>query len=93
MVISACQVVDGRENTKRGKTMILRICSLLRVKPPAVEAPGLLLASGASVPADEASGYQTGCIFQHTDGGAGTALYVNEGTYASCDFNAVTVGA
>ena len=71
--------------------MIDRVCSLLRIKPPSVEAEGLLLASGTTVPADGTAGYQTGCLFQHTDGGAGTALYVNEGTVASCDFDAVTV--
>jgi hypothetical protein len=71
--------------------MIGRICSLLRIKEPAIANPGLLLASGITVPADGTSGYQTGCLFQHTDGGDGTALYVNEGTYASCDFNAITV--
>jgi len=71
--------------------MIDRVCSLLRIKPPPVEAEGLLLASGPTVPADGTAGYQTGCLFQHTDGGAGTALYVNEGTVASCDFDAVTV--
>jgi hypothetical protein len=71
--------------------MIDRICSLLRIKPPAIEPAGLLLASGTTVPADGTAGYQTGCIFQHTDGGAGTALYVNEGTASSCDFDAVTV--
>jgi hypothetical protein len=53
----------------------------------------LLLASGATVPTDGEIGYQTGCIFQHTDGGDATALYVNEGTVASCNFNAITVGA
>ena len=69
--------------------MISRLCALLKIKQPSAE--GLLLASGTTVPADGTSGYATGCLFQHTDGGAGTALYVNEGTYASCDFDAVTV--
>jgi hypothetical protein len=71
--------------------MIARTCSIIRMQEPSVVTPGLLLASGATVPADGTSGYQTGCLFQHTDGGAGTALYVNEGTYESCDFDAVTV--
>ena len=71
--------------------MIQRVCSLLKIKPPAVEDGGWLLASGKEVPADGRSGYQTGCLFLHTDGGDGTALYVNEGTFDSCDFIAVTV--
>jgi len=70
--------------------MIDRICSLLKMKKPALTT-GLLFASGTTVPSDGAAGYQTGCLFQHTDGGAGTALYVNEGTVTACDFDAVTV--
>lgn len=49
---------------------------------------GILRAWGDTVPADGTAGYATGCIFHHTDGGANTALYVNEGTIDSCDFNA-----
>ena len=71
--------------------MIDRMCSLLRMKPPAVSVPGLLFASGSTVPVDGTSGYQTGCLFQNTSGGSGTALYVNEGTFAACNFDAVTV--
>ena len=52
---------------------------------------GILQAYGTAVPADNAAGYAVGCIFQHTDGGDGTALYVNEGTLALADFNAITV--
>lgn len=70
--------------------MLDRVCSLLKVKPPVQGDAGLLLASGATVPTDGASGYQPGCLFQHTDGGEGTALYVNEGTVTACDFNAVS---
>lgn len=73
--------------------MLSRLCSLLRMKPPVVEDTGLLFASGDTVPTDGTAGYQTGCLFQHTDGGDATALYVNEGTVTSCDFNAVTVAA
>lgn len=54
---------------------------------------GKILAWGDTVPTDEATGYATGCLFLHTDGGDGTSLYVNEGDASSCDFNAVTVGA
>lgn len=52
---------------------------------------GILIAYGNTVPTDATSGYAIGCLFMHTDGGDGTALYVNEGTAASCDFNAITV--
>jgi hypothetical protein len=51
----------------------------------------ILLAYGKTVPADGASGYATGCLFQHTDGGAGTALFVNEGTNTSANFDAANV--
>jgi hypothetical protein len=50
---------------------------------------GLLFVSGTTVPVDATAGYQTGCIFQHTDGTTGTAFYVNEGSVTSCDFNEV----
>lgn len=69
--------------------MISRMCSLLKIQQPVPGSAGLLLASGATVPADATRGYQTGCIFQHTDGSAGTAFYVNEGTASSCSFQAV----
>jgi len=54
---------------------------------------GILHAFGITVPADETGGYAIGCLFAHTDGGDGSALYVNEGTLDSCDFNLVTVAA
>lgn len=50
-----------------------------------------LIAWGPTVPTDGDAGYATGCLFLHTDGGAGTALYCNEGTNDSCNFDAVTV--
>lgn len=53
----------------------------------------IVLAGGNTVPSDSATGYATGCIFMHYDGGDGTALYVNEGTSASANFNAITVAA
>lgn len=56
--------------------------------PPGI---GILRAAGPTVPSDGAAGYATGCIFQHTDGGAGTALYVNEGSITSADFDAASV--
>ena len=51
----------------------------------------VLIAAGDTVPTDGDVGYATGCIFIHTDGGAGTALYTNEGTNASADVDAVSV--
>jgi len=59
-----------------------------------IEAPGvgILLAYGATAPADATTGYATGCLFLHTDGGDGTSLYVNEGSSTAADFHAVTVG-
>lgn len=49
---------------------------------------------GDTKPTDDTAGiWAIGAIFQHMDGGDATALYVNEGTIALCDFNAITVGA
>lgn len=45
---------------------------------------------GTTVPSDGATGYVTGCLFQKTDGGVGTAIYLNEGSATSADFNAYT---
>lgn len=50
---------------------------------------GITMAAGTTVPSDGAAGYAPGCIFQHLDGAAGTVIYVNEGTNASADFNAI----
>lgn len=72
--------------------MIQRECALIRMQPPVTDNRGLLYVSGATVPTDGTDGYQTGCLFLHTDGGNNTALYVNEGSVASCTFNAVTTG-
>lgn len=51
----------------------------------------VLVAYGTTVPSDATAGYSPACLFLHIDGGDATALYVNKGTAASCDFNAVTV--
>ena len=72
--------------------MLARISELLRIKSPVQADTGLLFASGATVPTDGTTGYQPGCLFQHTDGTTyATVLYCNIGTAASCDFNVVTV--
>jgi hypothetical protein len=55
---------------------------------PTPEQPGLLFSHGETVPTDGATGFATGCLFQKTNGGANTSLYVNEGSITSCDFNA-----
>lgn len=54
---------------------------------------GIMRDMGDTVPADATAGYGTGCIFQHTDGSAGSAFYVNVGSNTSCDFDAVDEGA
>lgn len=54
------------------------------------DAKMVLRSFGTTVPTDATAGYATGCIFSQTDGSATTALYVNEGSNTSCDFNAVT---
>jgi hypothetical protein len=50
-----------------------------------------LVAFGTTVPTDATPGYAIGCLFIHTDGAAGSALYCNEGTEGSCNFDLVTV--
>jgi len=73
--------------------MLQRIAGLLRHLPPLTVNRGLLYGSGPAVPTDADDGWQTGATFAHTDGGSGTALYVNEGSVTSCNFNTfVTAG-
>ena len=50
-------------------------------------------AQGATVPTDASAGAAVGCIFFDTDSGAGTTIYINEGSTTSCDFNALTSGS
>jgi len=68
--------------------MLQRVSALLRMQAPDQSASGLLFASGITVPTDGTAGYATSCIFQHTDGGAGTSFYINEGSVTSCSFAA-----
>lgn len=50
----------------------------------------LLMATGTTVPTDAEVGYAKGCLFIDTDvAGGTTGLYVNVGTTASCNFDAV----
>ena len=51
----------------------------------------ILWATGTGVPADATKGYAKGCLFIDTDVvAATTGLYVNVGTTAECDFDAVS---
>lgn len=50
---------------------------------------GIMDAYGTTVPADAALGYAMGCLFRHIDGSANTVLYVNNGTAASANFDAI----
>lgn len=52
---------------------------------------GIIMCYGITVPSDAATGYSPGCVFIHTDAGAGTELYINSGTKASADFDLVAV--
>jgi len=72
--------------------MLQRICKLLGFKTGSFAKKPIVLVwdKGDTVPADGTAGYATGAIFMHTDGGEGTALYVNEGSVTSSDFNAVS---
>jgi len=73
--------------------MLQRVSKLLgfRVRSPEENDELIYHDRGKTVPSDGATGYGTGCLFQHTDGGDGTALYVNEGDGNSANFNAITV--
>lgn len=54
---------------------------------------GVYRASGATVPADSDAGFAPGCVFTLSTGGSvGGTVYINEGTKASADFNAVVGG-
>ena len=51
----------------------------------------ILWATGTEVPTDNTAGYAKGCLFVDTNvAAATTGLYVNVGTTALCDFDAVS---
>ena len=50
---------------------------------------GIMDLYGDTKPTDGVAGYAIGCLFRKIDGGAGTSLYVNEGSNTSADFNAL----
>lgn len=62
-------------------------------KEAEIEFDGKVFDFGTTVPTDGAAGFAPGCIFVHADtsGGATDCVFVNRGTAASCDFNALTV--
>jgi len=67
-----------------------QILDLIEDGPPTASLRGLAQVSGITVPSDAVAGYAVGCIFQHIDGGGGTAFYVNEGSATSCAFKPVS---
>ena len=70
-----------------------RFLKVAVVSDSAGQAEGLIYARGVDVPTDAAVGYSKGCIFVQTDGSTGSTIYTNEGTVASCDFNAINGAA
>lgn len=53
---------------------------------------GVRVAFGATVPTDATSGYETGCIFVHTDGTGEDIFYINVGSVTSCNFDGFEIG-
>jgi len=53
---------------------------------------GILFDHGTTVPTDGTSDYAPGCIFQDTDAAADASFLINQGTLASCNFDAIDVG-
>lgn len=55
---------------------------------------GKHIAWGSAKPADGSAGYAPGCLFMNLGlTNQSDALYCNIGSYASCDFNLVTVAS
>jgi hypothetical protein len=53
---------------------------------------GVMFAYGKTVPGSGKRGYAKGCLFQHIDGiSASDLLYVNTGSYDSCNFTAIAI--
>jgi hypothetical protein len=48
---------------------------------------GIMIAYGTTFPVDTTAGYAPGCLFIDT---ANAQVLINEGTAASCDFDAIT---
>ena len=67
-----------------------RIRKLIHLGPGfCTNSPNIVFDIGDTVPSGTI-GYDEGAIFIHTDGSAGTHVYVNEGTAASCSFSAAS---
>lgn len=66
-----------------------KVRSLLVKDSDIVSGYGIIQAYGLTVPTDATAGYAPGCIFQHLDGSADGVMYVNHGSKASCNFDAV----
>jgi len=69
--------------------MLRRLLKLLHFGSLPTSVEGTVFECGTSVPSDTTTGYETGCVFLHTDGSAGDATYINEGDSDSCDFNVI----
>lgn len=66
--------------------------ALYELNQPAIDAHGgKILDYGLAVPTNGADGFATGCIYIKVNGGDGSALFVNEGTATTADFNLITV--
>jgi hypothetical protein len=50
---------------------------------------GIVFYCSKTVPPDATVGYAPGCVCLKLDGTTSTAIYINRGTLASCDFNAL----
>lgn len=57
------------------------------------EDSNIAIVYGATVPTDATKGYMPGALFLQNDGSTGTLFYINQGTAASCDFNAADLTA
>ena len=66
--------------------MLGRLQALMRHSREFPQADGKLIVAGTSVPADASTGYQAGCLYQKTDGGVGSTLYINHGSLSSSLF-------
>jgi hypothetical protein len=79
-------IIDGEvvDNSSAGTTNDIRV--MFRDKDGYI-----FYATGIDVPADATAGYAKGCLFIDTDvAAATTGIYVNIGTTASSNFDAVS---
>lgn len=69
--------------------MLGRLQALMRHSRENPQTDGKLIVAGVTVPTDATAGYQAGCLYQKTDGGVGSSLYINHGSLSSCLFQPV----